>query len=128
MAAVKYDFRVEAGSGLTIVFAQTDLSTAPVPFEEGTTAEFQARVTPRAPEAIVQLTETPGDPDHGTIVVDEEEGTVTLHLTDEGTRLFDSPNFDSAVYAIEIYEPGKDTRRLAEGRITCSPEIVRPAE
>lgn len=129
MPAITHNFAVEAGAGYLITFYQRDSVGDPIPFPEGTTAEFQARVTPRAPgPALLTLTDTPGDPDLGTCEVDAEAGTITLHMTDEGTRTFDLPSVDSVVYAIEVYEPDADTRRFVQGRISCSPEIVRPNE
>ena len=125
MPAGKYNIEVEAGAGLTLRFAFTDQNGDPIPFAEGTTAEFQARTVARAPgRPILRLTED--ETEHGSITVDAADGIVWLHMTDEGTRLFDKPDRSPAVYAIEVYEPDKDTRRFVEGRITCLPEIVRP--
>lgn len=117
MPAINYDFAVEAGAGYVVTFAQTDASAGPVPFTTGSTAEFQARVTPRATGSPL-LTIAP--------TIDTAAGTVTLHLTDAQTRALDLPSVDSAVYAIEVHPPTGDSIRFVQGRITCSPEVVRP--
>jgi len=117
MAAITHDFRVEAGAGFTVTFARTDSAGTALPFATGTTAEFQARVTARATGSPL-LTTTP--------TIDHTAGTITLTLTDVQTRALDLPTIDSVVYAIELHKAGTPDARFAEGRITCSPEVVRP--
>jgi hypothetical protein len=125
MAAITFNFSVEAGAGYRATFVQATSDGTPIPFAEGTAAEFQARVTARAPSAVLTLTGTAGTPDLGTVTVDAPAGKVHLHMTDAGTRSFDMPSVDSVVYAVEIYEPGQDTKRFVEGKLSCSPEVVR---
>lgn len=117
MAAINYDFTVEAGAGFTVDFVQTDASATVIPFTAGSTAEFQARITPRATGSPL-LTVTP--------TLDAVNGKVTLHLSDTQTRSLDLPTVDAVVYAIEVHPPTGDTIRLVQGVITCSPEVVRP--
>lgn len=117
MAAIQYDFKVEAGAGHIVEFVQTNQAGDVLPFTAGTTAEFQARVAPRASGSpLLALVPT----------VDHAAGKVTLHMSTSDTRAFDLPSVDSCVWAIELHTPGADDQRFAEGKITCSPEVVRP--
>lgn len=127
MSAGEYNFTVEAGAGFTRVFSQVDDLGAAVAFDTGATAQFQARTTARATGSpLLELTATPSA-GGGSVVVDEEAGTVTLTMGDADTRIFDLPNVGSFVYAIELHWSGQPSRRFIEGTIKCSPEVVREA-
>ena len=116
MTAVTHNFIIEQGTTLSKVFVWKDSAGVPINLT-GYTARIQSRPTARS--ATVYLDATTAN---GKIVIDAENGKVTLGLTSNETSALD---WISGVYDLELEDSSGTVTRLSQGSITISQEVTR---
>jgi hypothetical protein len=82
----------------------------------GYTARMQIRRTIDSSTAIVTCTT-----ENGRISIDDENGVVTVSMTDEVTSAITT----SGVYDLEIEDASGNVSRVVQGTVTLSPEVTR---
>lgn len=121
MIAGKYNILCEQGSTFSRLLTIEQPTIAdPTVFEPydlvGHTARMQVRRTIDSSTVLVELTT-----ENGRIIINEEDGEITLSMSDEVTSAITS----SGVYDLEIIDASGNVSRVIEGTFTLSNEVTR---
>ncbi len=81
------------------------------------TARMQVRKNYKATTTEIELTTG-----NGRVIIGEDTGTITLHLTATETSAL---TFTKGVYDLEVVFSNGDVWRLLKGDITVDPEVTR---
>lgn len=112
----KLNFKAKKGGTFRPVLTVRDANNALMDFTSYT-ARMQIRATVDGATVLHELTT-----ENGGITLGGAAGTITLRITDVDTTAF---AWDSAVYDLELIEPGGDVVSFLEGSVVFKDEVTR---
>lgn len=111
-----YAIKLNQGSTYTLPLILKDGEGALIDLS-GYSAAMQIRIVPEAEEVIDELST-----DNGRIVIDAENGKLTLSFPHAVTETYPAGQF---FYDIEIVSADDEVTRILQGRIFISAEVTR---
>lgn len=111
-----YAIKLNQGSTYTLPLILKDGEGALIDLS-GYSAAMQIRIVPEAEEVIDELST-----DNGRIVIDAENGKLTLSFPHEVTEQYPAGQF---FYDIEIVSADDEVTRILQGRIFINAEVTR---
>jgi hypothetical protein len=116
MIAGTYNMTIDQGSTFRIVVGIQDSAYQPMNLE-GASARMQVRSSSTSGGLMLQATS-----DDGEIVVDGVDGTLTIQISHEKTKLL-VPSV--AVYDLEVYMADGTVWKVLKGRCRIQGEVTR---